>query len=283
MIQAKHIKVNPIEDDLFISSWFQFNFVNLVFDLRETFLDTQTIDVLSVRDELAMRVMAQKLDRQPGIEVVAVRMSDQQEIHVGEGSAASNYLGKQFRRRAKNLRSFFKESVNKHLLTARLHQEAFVADVSDVERRLRCIRGDFASRIGVHVLLRWRAGTQKSQSYDRNAERLSFHGYSFANESKTANSIHLTFVSRWDDGKAAFEAQEWLLVQLIRGVCYEDGEAESEGCSQAVAPADKMECMGKPGKPSSAGREDKEINQFMKEIQAVRDASQIEDGLRQVF
>ena len=108
MIQAKRVKVNSVEAEVFKSAGLLFDLVNLLLDLRETFLVAQTIDDLCVRDEFAARVMAQKLDYQLGIEVVAVRMSDQQEIHIGEGSAASRHLGKQLRRRAKNFCSSFK-------------------------------------------------------------------------------------------------------------------------------------------------------------------------------
>ena len=63
MLQAKCVEVDSVEADPFISARFQFDLVNLLLDLREAFLVAQKIDDLCVCDELAVRVMAQKLDR----------------------------------------------------------------------------------------------------------------------------------------------------------------------------------------------------------------------------
>lgn len=64
---------------------------------------------------------------------------------------------------------------------------------------------------------------------------------------------------------------------------YKDGQEEGGGCCQAAAPASKMQCPAEMVEPRSAGRENEEIDQFMKKIQAVRDSSQVDDGRRKVF
>ena len=71
-------------------------------------------------------------------------MGDQQEIHIGEGSACLHHLGKQFLRRGKNI-VVPSKSVNQHLLAARLDQEAFIADVGYVESPLRRFGSDSGS------------------------------------------------------------------------------------------------------------------------------------------
>ena len=62
MLQAKRVEVNSVEAEPFISARLQFDLVNLLLDLREAFLLAQKINDLCVCDELAARVMAQKLN-----------------------------------------------------------------------------------------------------------------------------------------------------------------------------------------------------------------------------
>ncbi len=64
---------------------------------------------------------------------------------------------------------------------------------------------------------------------------------------------------------------------------YQDSQAEGKGCSYAVAPVGEMQCLAETGQPRFAGIVDEEIHQFMKEIQAIRDSSQIDEGGGQEF
>jgi len=149
--------------------------MNLPLDLREAFFLAQKIDYLSVRDEPAPCMIAQKLDHKFRVEVVTVRMGDQQEIHGGEGSSASNHLGKQFLRRGK-IEIIVEQGVNQHLLAARLDHESFVADVGYVHRLPLSFDSDSGGRIGRLVLLRREAGGQQRDQGDDNCMCFTYFG-----------------------------------------------------------------------------------------------------------
>src|ERR1039457_1499920 len=65
-------------------------------------------------------------------------------------------------------------------------------------------------------------------------------------------------------------------------VCSSD-LAEGEGCSDAVSPVGEMQRPAETYEPAFAGREDQKIDKLVEEIEAVRDASQVDDWCRQVF
>jgi hypothetical protein len=52
-------------------------------------------------------------------------------------------------------------------------------------------------------------------------------------------------------------------------VRYEDGQAEGEGCSYAIAPAGEMQCVAETVEPHFAGLKDEVIDQFMVVFDAV--------------
>src|SRR5450631_631391 len=93
----------------------------------------------------------------------------------------------------------------------------------------------------------------------------------------------LPFISRRHDGEAAFEAQEWFFVELIRSVRYQNSQAEGESCSYAVSPVCEMHRLAETSKPSFARVEDQKVDELVEEIEAVGDPSQVDDRRRQVF
>src|SRR5271166_6652684 len=70
---------------------------------------------------------------------------------------------------------------------------------------------------------------------------------------------------------------------MIRRVGNEDGKTKGNDSSQSVAPTGKMQQLAEPSKPCLPPPEDQPIDEFMEEIQTVRDASKVDDRPWQVF
>src|SRR5512145_1939850 len=86
VLQAERIGGNPVMPDPFAGARIQLELTNATLDLRKAFLLSQAFDSPLVGDESASRLVPQELDHQLRVEVVAVRMGDQEEIHIGEGA-----------------------------------------------------------------------------------------------------------------------------------------------------------------------------------------------------